>query len=180
MKFVPFVLFLAIVGVSLSIGNAQTTASPKKSTGKSTANKSAPGKTVSGKAAPTSGKTAPTKTGAKTSPAGSHTATKKKTVRGTAVAGPPRQSAPTPERYREIQQALASKGYLKSEPNGVWDAQSMEAMRQYQTDRKLEPTGKLTAAALIDLGLGPKNETHPSATAAEVPEPPKIETAPRP
>ena len=33
-----------------------------------------------------------------------------------------RQSGPTPERYREIQQALVDKGYLKSEPNGVWDA----------------------------------------------------------
>ena len=67
-----------------------------------------------------------------------------------------RQLAPTPERYKEIQQALVDKGYLKSEPNGVWDAESTAAMTQFQTDQKLSPTGKLSAASLIALGLGPK------------------------
>jgi len=81
--------------------------------------------------------------------------------------------APTPERYREIQQALADKGYLKSEPNGVWDDQSAEALRQFQTDRKLSPTGKLSSASLIALGLGPKT----SAAALSQP-PPPIETPP--
>jgi hypothetical protein len=67
-----------------------------------------------------------------------------------------RQTAPTPDRYREIQQALIDKGYLKSEANGVWDAPSQDALRQFQTDQKLSPTGKLSAASLIALGLGPK------------------------
>jgi Putative peptidoglycan binding domain len=67
-----------------------------------------------------------------------------------------RQLAPTPDRYREIQQALIDKGYLKSEASGVWDAQSADALRQFQTDQKLSPTGKLSAASLIALGLGPK------------------------
>jgi peptidoglycan hydrolase-like protein with peptidoglycan-binding domain len=80
-----------------------------------------------------------------------------------------RQAAPSPDRYKEIQQALAAKGYLKSEPSGVWDADSVAAMRQFQTDRKLDPSGKLTAASLIDLGLGPHSET-----------PPKVETPPPP
>ena len=62
---------------------------------------------------------------------------------------------PTPERYREIQQALFDKGYLKSEPNGVWDADSVDAMTRFQNDRNLPATGKLTAASLIKLGLGP-------------------------
>src|SRR6266699_2656065 len=32
------------------------------------------------------------------------------------------QRTPTPERYKEIQQALADKGYLQpGSPNGVWD-----------------------------------------------------------
>ncbi|HKD08508.1 MAG TPA: peptidoglycan-binding domain-containing protein [Bryobacteraceae bacterium] len=169
MKFVSFVLFLAVFGVTLSIGSAQTSSSTKKSSGKS-----APSKAVSGKAGTT-------KTGARSSSAGSRANSGKKPVRRVA-AGPPRQAAPTPERYKEIQQALADKGYLKTAPSGVWDAQSMEAMRQYQTDRKLEPSGKLTAAALIDLGLGPRNETHPVAATppAQVPDPPKIETAPQP
>jgi len=168
MKFVPFVLFLAVLGVTLAIGNAQTNSS-KKAPGKSTTSKT------------TSAKAVPTKTGAKSAPTGSHTATKKKTVRRASAAAP-RQNAPTPDRYKEIQKALVDKGYLKSEPSGVWDAQSIEAMRQYQNDRKLEPTGKLTAAALIDLGLGPKKETRPATAtpASQVPDPPKIETTPRP
>lgn len=63
---------------------------------------------------------------------------------------------PTPERYKEIQQALVDKGYLKSEPNGVWDAQSTDALMRFQTDKNLSPTGKLSSASLIALGLGPK------------------------
>jgi peptidoglycan hydrolase-like protein with peptidoglycan-binding domain len=85
------------------------------------------------------------------------TASKKKiTAKKKAVASPPRQLAPTPDRYREIQQALADKGYLKSEPNGVWDDQSAEALKQFQTDQHLSPTGKISALSLINLGLGPK------------------------
>ncbi|MES1261031.1 MAG: peptidoglycan-binding domain-containing protein [Acidobacteriota bacterium] len=68
---------------------------------------------------------------------------------------------PTPERYKEIQEALAAKGYLKSEPNGVWDSQSSEALKQFQTDHNFSPTGKLSSASLIGLGLGPKTSTAP-------------------
>jgi Ni/Co efflux regulator RcnB len=73
-----------------------------------------------------------------------------------------RQLAPTPERYREIQQSLVDKGYLKSEPNGVWNDESAEALRQFQTDQKLSPTGKLSSASLIALGLGPKTDARTS------------------
>jgi hypothetical protein len=84
-----------------------------------------------------------------------------------------RQMAPTPERYKEIQQALVEKGYLKSEPNGVWDAQSTDALRQFQTDKQLSPTGKLSSASLIALGLGPK-----TAAASSVQPPAPVETPP--
>lgn len=115
-----------------------------------------------------------TKKATKASTGAASTATPKKTRStkkrtSTAVAGSsfrPRQSGPTPERYREIQQALADKGYLKSEPNGVWDAQSTDALRQFQTDQKLTPTGKITAASLIDLGLGPKDSEDNSQDAS--------------
>jgi peptidoglycan hydrolase-like protein with peptidoglycan-binding domain len=80
-----------------------------------------------------------------------------------------RQAAPTPERYKEIQQALAEKGYLKSEPNGVWDAQSSAALAQFQNDRKLTPTGKLSSASLIALGLGPSTAAAPPADGAPAP-----------
>jgi hypothetical protein len=67
------------------------------------------------------------------------------------------QAAPTPDRYREIQQALVAKGYLKSEPSGVWDADTQEAMRRFQADQKLDETGKINALSLISLGLGPQH-----------------------
>ncbi len=74
-----------------------------------------------------------------------------------------RQQSPTPDRYREIQQALATRGYLKNEPTGVWDAASVTAMQQFQQDQKLTPTGKITAPALIALGLGAKSAGAPPA-----------------
>jgi hypothetical protein len=77
---------------------------------------------------------------------------------------PPHQAGPTPERYKEIQESLISKGYLEGSASGVWDQSSMDAMRKYQTDQKLEPTGKITAKALINLGLGPKDESAPPTT----------------
>jgi len=86
----------------------------------------------------------------------STTARKGKSAKKKPVVAAYRQQSPTPDRYREIQQALIDRGYLKSEPNGVWDAQSSEALKQFQTDQKLSPTGKLSAASLIGLGLGPK------------------------
>jgi hypothetical protein len=67
------------------------------------------------------------------------------------------QAAPTPERYREIQQALVAKGYLKSEPTGAWDADTQDAMRRFQADQKLDETGKINALSLISLGLGPQH-----------------------
>lgn len=76
----------------------------------------------------------------------------------TAVSSRRGQVAPTPDRYREIQQALAERGFLKSEPNGVWDPQSAEALKQFQTENNLSPTGKLSSLSLIQLGLGPKHE----------------------
>ncbi|HEX4137974.1 MAG TPA: peptidoglycan-binding domain-containing protein [Bryobacteraceae bacterium] len=93
-----------------------------------------------------------------------------------------RQTVPTPDRYKEIQQALVDKGYLKSEANGVWDNDSVEALRQFQTDQKLTPTGKLTSASLIALGLGPKTDgaslTQPPPSPIEPP--PSVTTAPVP
>ena len=70
----------------------------------------------------------------------------------------PRQSAPTPERYMEIQQALANKGYFTGEVNGVWGSESVEALKKFQAAQNLSPDGKLGALSLIGLGLGPKRE----------------------
>jgi len=79
-----------------------------------------------------------------------------------------RQLSPTPDRYREIQQALVEKGYLKGEPTGKWDETSSDALRRFQQEQNIEPTGKINSLSLIALGLGPKHDT---ASAAPAPSP---------
>jgi hypothetical protein len=66
---------------------------------------------------------------------------------------------PTAERYQQIQQALAEKGYYKGEPNGQWGADSVDALRRFQNDQNLTSDGKLNSLSLIALGLGPKRIT---------------------
>jgi peptidoglycan hydrolase-like protein with peptidoglycan-binding domain len=73
------------------------------------------------------------------------------------------QRAPTAERYKEIQQALATKGYLQTNtPSGVWDDSSVVALKKFQQDQNLEPSGKLDSLSIIALGLGPKHEQPPA------------------
>jgi peptidoglycan hydrolase-like protein with peptidoglycan-binding domain len=67
--------------------------------------------------------------------------------------------SPEPERIKEIQTALASRGY-NVEPNGVWDSRSVEAVKKFQDDneiKNLTGKGKLDSLTLIALGLGPKH-----------------------
>ena len=68
----------------------------------------------------------------------------------------PGQTAPTPGRYKEIQEALAKKGYLHAEASGVWNQDSAEALRRFQQDQNLQASGKLDSLSIIALGLGPK------------------------
>src|SRR5258708_39389622 len=87
------------------------------------------------------------------------------------------QQAPTPERYKDIQQALVSKGYFHGEPSGEWGPDSADALKRFQAEQNLTPDGKLTSLSLIALGLGPKRlsaQAHaPSAADATKPEVPK-------
>jgi peptidoglycan hydrolase-like protein with peptidoglycan-binding domain len=69
-----------------------------------------------------------------------------------------RQSAPTPDRYMQIQQALADKGYYTGPVNGVWGADSVAALKKFQEDQNLTVDGKLGSLSLIALGLGPQRE----------------------
>lgn len=75
-----------------------------------------------------------------------------------ASAGPSVQSRPAPERYQQIQQALADRGYYKGPVDGTWNADSVDALKRFQADEKMEPDGKLNSLSLIGLGLGPKHE----------------------
>ena len=81
-----------------------------------------------------------------------------------------RQLAPTPQRYKEIQDALAAKGYLKPEDaNGAWNQASVDALKKFQAGQNLDSTGKINSLSLIALGLGPKRETAPPKPPTETP-----------
>jgi peptidoglycan hydrolase-like protein with peptidoglycan-binding domain len=101
------------------------------------------------------------------SPAQSQTATLKKTSSSKAVGASHRrkssrrssrrergQKAPTPDRISEIQKALAKDGSFTGTPNGKWDDSTIEATRKFQEAHGLNPTGKLDAKTLQQLGLG--------------------------
>lgn len=151
---------LAILPLSVVVAEtAKTTSTTAKKKSTATAKK----KTASGSAA--------TSATRHTSTTKRRTATSVSTYRAPSRA---RQMQPTPERYKEIQQALAGKGYLKSEPSGVWDQESVDAMRRFQEDQNINPSGKIDSLSLIALGLGPKRPT------GATPPPPPAEPKPEP
>ena len=86
----------------------------------------------------------------------------KKTTGKRGVSWRNRQMSPTPDRYREIQGALASKGYLKPEDaTGTWNQTSSDAMKKFQAEQNLDSNGKINSLSLIALGLGPRRDPAP-------------------
>jgi len=82
-----------------------------------------------------------------------------------------RQTAPSPERYKEIQQALVAKGYLSAEDAaGPWSQNSVEALKRFQTDQKIDNSGKINSLSLIALGLGPRHDANPTKAADPAPQ----------
>jgi hypothetical protein len=75
------------------------------------------------------------------------------------AAAPGYQLHPDPSRYAEIQKALADRGYFKGEANGQWNDDSVDALKRFQADQKLDNDGKVNALTLIGLGLGPKHDS---------------------
>ena len=82
--------------------------------------------------------------------------------------GPSYQTHPDPDRYQQIQQALANNGYFKGSVDGKWGDDSVAALKQFQTDRKIPNDGKISSLSLIGLGLGPNRETASAPPAAPV------------
>jgi hypothetical protein len=64
------------------------------------------------------------------------------------------QTAPTPDRIKDIQTALQKDGSYEGQPTGKWDAATMDAMKKYQDKNGISPTGKIDAVSLNKLGLG--------------------------
>jgi peptidoglycan hydrolase-like protein with peptidoglycan-binding domain len=132
-------LSLLVAGVGLPVSflqaGAPTTQTTKKKTN-ITSNKS--GKTTSGKT--TSSKTASSRRG--------------KTTKGASSRREKGQKAPTAERVSQIQTALAKDGSFSGSPNGKWDDSTVAAMKKFQAGHGLNPSGKLDAKTLQQLGLG--------------------------
>ncbi len=109
-------------------------------------------------AARKSAKKAPAKPAAKTTAKSSKSKSKSKSRRARNLSrAPATQRAPDEARIREIQQALATRGY-DVEVTGAWGPQSVEALKKFQEDRNitnLTGRGKLDPLTLIALGLGP-------------------------
>ncbi|WP_080508037.1 peptidoglycan-binding domain-containing protein [Bryobacter aggregatus] len=66
---------------------------------------------------------------------------------------------PGADRIREVQQALLDRGYLRIEPNGIWNAESIDALKRFEADQNVKVDGKLDSKMLIALGLGPKYDS---------------------
>ena len=170
-------LAVAFVGLSLIVANAaQTPATKKKAAPKST-------KGPVAHAAPAAVKSkAGTAKSAKSSAvrAGSSKSTAKagsKSKRAVVARRPPVQMQPTTDRYKEIQQALADKGYFRGMPDGAWGADSVEALKRFQKDQNLDPDGKIGSLSLMALGLGPKRgvaSAQSAPTGSEPVDPPTV------
>lgn len=150
--------------VSAALGHAAT---PNSSAGDPSA--------AATPAAATAKKPAPAATAAKKpSVTPVHTAIKRHSTAHPAVLAHA-QVAPAPSRISEIQSALAKDGAYQGTPNGRWDSASVDAMRQFQNEHNLNPSGKIDALTLQKLGLGsqvagmgaPLPPAVPQASAAE-------------
>jgi hypothetical protein len=147
----------ALAMVWLSLAAAQTT--PKKAAPKKTTT------TTSKKSTTTGAHKGTTVSAAKKGSTGS----RKAAPRRPAVTWRNRQIAPSPERYREIQDALVARGFLSAEQaNGTWNNESVDALKRFQEQQNLESTGKINSLSLIALGLGPKRETPVMPSKAQV------------
>jgi hypothetical protein len=151
-KILSYAAMAAMIALAWSAGGTaavqQKTPAKKTVAKKSTAKKRA---TPARKGAVTASSRKPGATTRSASSRGKKTAPKR------GVTWRNRQMSPSPDRYREIQGALASKGYLKPEDaTGTWNQTSSDAMKKFQAEQNLDSNGKINSLSLIALGLGPR------------------------
>lgn len=163
---------LSLAVTAYSHAQATPSAHRSSSTAKSAAAASSKSKTNKKAPAATSHTKAASKTGAaKTGTKGRAVSAKSRRAR--AKPAPSYQLHPDPERYQQIQQALADRGYFKGQVNGEWGDDSVDALKRFQADQKIDTDGKINALSLIGLGLGPK---HDGTTGRNAPLPPAPES----
>jgi hypothetical protein len=128
----------AIAGSVKTKAAPRAAATAKTGSAKASVSKSAASRAAASKA----GSNVASKTGAKS--------------RRTVARRPPSQQQPSMDRYKEIQQALADKGYFQGPVDGAWNTGSVEALKRFQKDQNLDADGRIGSLSLIALGLGPK------------------------
>ena len=123
--------------------------------------------------AKTKAKTAPAKSAsAKKTTSTKKSASAKKSASSKQAAARYRRSTqrePAPERYQEIQQSLADRGYFSGVVNGNWGPDSVAALKRFQRDQNIGDDGKLGSLSLIALGLGPKRSGDAAQSPANPP-----------
>jgi peptidoglycan hydrolase-like protein with peptidoglycan-binding domain len=166
--------FLAVAFMGLSLVAAQTPATKKKIAPKNiktTVAHAAPGKSKAGTVKASATKSAAAKSIAKGGA---------KSKRVAIARRPPVQMQPTTDRYKEIQQALADKGYFRGTPDGTWNGESVDALKRFQKDQNLDPDGKIGSLSLMALGLGPKRGVASAQSAGSEPVDPPPVALPQP
>lgn len=151
------VIFLCFTLLALAAPAKRRRSPSAKSPAKSSAAKS-PARNKAGAASKKAGAASPARH-RKSGKAGAHAKAAKSTKSSRSAGWRAGQQQPARERYQEIQQALIGKGYGAGDATGIWGPEWASALKRYQGDQSLEPTGKLDALSLISLGLGPKRET---------------------
>ncbi|HTV60557.1 MAG TPA: peptidoglycan-binding protein [Verrucomicrobiae bacterium] len=98
------------------------------------------------------------------------------------------QKAPTPDRIKDIQSALAREGYYQGQPTGRMDSTTIDSLEKFQSAHGLDASGKLDAPTLQKMGLGsdvagvspPKAPPPPSCCSGSTPATkPALDAAPR-
>lgn len=161
---VPILLLGALCGGLLTAKPKSTTKKPPPATSRSHTTTKAPAKTVKSKygSRPSTSSThaKPAATSSRTVASKSNSRSKSKPVAARRIT----QQAPTPERYRELQQALADKGYFQGSVDGSWGPDSVDALKRFQKDQNLGDSGKLDSVSIIALGLGPRRNLSARST----------------
>ena len=176
MRSVAIVIVLAF-STALAVWAATPAPKGKAAAKKTTAKKSTKSKAKSSKSVSkgsASKKTASGKRSASTKQASSKKTSGKPTSAKPAASSYRRstQREPAPERYKEIQQSLADKGYFAGPVNGTWNSDSVDALKRFQRDQNIGDDGKLGSLSLIALGLGPKRGAEKSENSETGPTPP--------
>ncbi|HYA61621.1 MAG TPA: peptidoglycan-binding domain-containing protein [Candidatus Sulfotelmatobacter sp.] len=164
--------FSGLILAAMSAGSWTLPAAARQAT-------QASAKTAHGQPAGTNSHSSSSSTAKKPTKSSSHKSSsrrKSKRVKG--------QTAPTPQRISEIQEALANKGAFTGAPSGKWDDSTVQALSKFQVANGLTPTGKLDALTLQKLGLGsetaglapptpPPNSTNRLRSTTSLPEEPR-------